>query len=970
MLNLPVSEETFKKSFLGGKGQLQIASDRDAWRELFDGGGPFDKTVDRIADLRFGVEEAEPLRLGGQGTMRIGFSGGLSAVHQIQLIWPGDAAEPSLRRGVEPGAGEVLVRLLMEGKGDASATGKAPAGPLSATFGLAAGGSVGYERLKTYPAATAAREILRELFAGARIPQQIDTPAEIPAPGEVLVTRFGGYLSVQSQVSDGYSITGTREIELGRLNLDLDYRLKIGAGAAASFRLAGNFEVEARAGSSRNFVRFTVRKSKESEFNFAADFGVDAAVHLKGMPDTSEEFLTKAFGVSGERLVQLFGKARTFTSVDELEKAAGRLAKGTVHELSQRLIGKALTDATVSEFVNSMLEVVETYNALDSRVIDVYEDYLDRLPELGTKLDILAKALSRDLLREVADTGAWQLVNRFSGGRVYEVLMDDATFTTFNKLVGQARQFIDSAAQQKIRDFVATTKKAFPLDALLTRLKDIKTPDQLKNLADDKLQGLTEQLLGKTFEDIRKSNLPKTLAELRSAIDKVAGFRDKYYRKAVEAANRSYSAQLHFAYGRASSSTALLDVEVDIAGENGPRLARLAAAGNFSELLAAYSAKDVRIHQGVLTHSAAASTQLQINLFGFELESMSRLLQESEEAIEVHDGGLMHVYTTRTMQEEKRRRGGELTASTFLFGTVARALQPERSREYLVRTLPRMSVQYDLLKEDDKTKPEELRRILELAELLDIVDADRFVEELRGEFPNGLGKVSARYVIRYDSEAVAAAFFIEDNAKRDRLRKLVADTMRGYISAKYTSMPPTHGMALLGFAYASPSAFELFNRLGPASFAAGSLSISLPKWFTGGAPSTVALQNVQKNSLATLYLLESKFTDRLIALDALVDGLRDGTAGVTASELNKRVKQFVEMADDLNFGRENCFFIVFDRLVLEGSGGRSPRNSALVLEITPPGGEKVTKVVTAARPAAFVAEPAAAPGARAAGAGD
>jgi len=58
------------------------------------------------------------------------------------------------------------------------------------------------------------------------------------------------------------------------------------------------------------------------------------------------------------------------------------------------------------------------------------------------------------------------------------------------------------------------------------------------------------------------------------------------------------------------------------------------------------------------------------------------------------------------------------------------------------------------------------------------------------------------------------------------------------------------------------------------------------------------------------------------------------------------------MADDLNFGRENSFFVVFDRLVLEGSGGKSPRASALILEITPSGGEKVTKVMTGAKPAA------------------
>ena len=100
--------------------------------------------------------------------------------------------------------------------------------------------------------------------------------------------------------------------------------------------------------------------------------------------------------------------------------------------------------------------------------------------------------------------------------------------------------------------------------------------------------------------------------------------------------------------------------------------------------------------------------------------------------------------------------------------------------------------------------------------------------------------------------------------------------------------------------------------------------------------------------------MERTFLQRLVKLDETIDALRGQTGAVTSDVLNKQVKQFVEMADDLSFGRENTFFAVFDRLVMEGSGGKTPRNSALVLEITPPGGEKVTKMLTALKPAAAV----------------
>jgi hypothetical protein len=109
--------------------------------------------------------------------------------------------------------------------------------------------------------------------------------------------------------------------------------------------------------------------------------------------------------------------------------------------------------------------------------------------------------------------------------------------------------------------------------------------------------------------------------------------------------------------------------------------------------------------------------------------------------------------------------------------------------------------------------------------------------------------------------------------------------------------------------------------------------------------------------LITLYNVEARFLDRLVRLDATIDALRDELGGVSAGDLNKQVKDLVEMADDLTkFGRENAFFGVFDRLVTEGSGGKALRNSALVLEITPARGKTVNKVLTAARPAAIPSE--------------
>jgi hypothetical protein len=214
--------------------------------------------------------------------------------------------------------------------------------------------------------------------------------------------------------------------------------------------------------------------------------------------------------------------------------------------------------------------------------------------------------------------------------------------------------------------------------------------------------------------------------------------------------------------------------------------------------------------------------------------------------------------------------------------------------------------------------------------------------------------VSAKYVIRYASDAVAAAFQVPDGENRENLRRLAMETMRSHIAARYTSLRSVDGMALLGFAYLDPALFASFVRLGFAAFAQSDVVVTLPAWFTRGSAQKIALQNIHKRILITLYNIENRFLNRLVQLDATVDALRDERGAVSADDLNTRVREFVEMSDDLNRFRENAFFAVFDRLVHEGSGGRAPRSSSLVLEITPQGGKTVTKVLTAARPVAGV----------------
>jgi hypothetical protein len=100
-----------------------------------------------------------------------------------------------------------------------------------------------------------------------------------------------------------------------------------------------------------------------------------------------------------------------------------------------------------------------------------------------------------------------------------------------------------------------------------------------------------------------------------------------------------------------------------------------------------------------------------------------------------------------------------------------------------------------------------------------------------------------------------------------------------------------------------------------------------------------AVAPFQMNVLDTLYRTESTLVDALLDLHKTLQ------KSFSAKDLDKKVKRLVDAGHSADFGRENTFFAVFDRLVAHSTQGGAPRTSALVLEITAPGKSKVTKIV-------------------------
>lgn len=975
-----INSDTFKKSFLSGDGQFELQSDQNIWAKLLANDGKFSPDVDRIADVSFSFNNNQKFKFGSKAGMKLGLSA--SVANQIHLIWPKESEDDDDEKvltlyGLADTLtdGNLYVRLLFNAQSDVKADGSAPipfpAGALSATFGIGAGGNVAYEQLKLYSAEKTAAEILGDLFASVRLPQQIDSVAELPAKGEVIATRFGGYLKLNAGLKWGFEMAGSQKFDVNQLQLDLDYALRTMAAVSFGYQLAGDFSIEARRGGEDGWVRFVVRKNRDSQFNFTADFSLDSSAKLNGLPRSADEFLTRLIGSDAETVLGYFKKAQEFDTLEELQAKLSGMTNDFIHKWSQELIGKVVDTTTFKEFFAAAKKVADTYTNLDQYIVDMYHAYLNKIPQLQKALTVLASVsnpaelanlINSDDSTDEDSISTLELVQIIWGTNVFPLLMMNADFLQFTKLTQKAHNFITDGATKPVRDFLAKLKEELGLDPLIGKLNGLNSPDDLKNLADTRLQDLAGKVIGKTFDELKKSDVNKAFQLLQTNLKRIEDFKNNWYAKITAAVNQKFTFDLHFAYTRATRNKELLDVEFDLNTAEGQQLARAAAGGGFEKALTNFSAKYVKVNQGVFSHSFTKSAQLRINVLGWGSDSLSQLAVNAEQTIEQTAGGLLHVFATEASITEKKKKGGkfkETVESNFLLRALGETFQPEgtsvpvdpKTKDYLIQTLRSVAVQYDLLQADDKATPDELTRYLDMAEfvgLLTKTSRATFVSDLTKQFPGGLGKVVVRYVVKYDDEMLKAALKAVTENDLTTLAKL---TTRQIISSRYTGLGNTNSLARVGFANLSPSLHEAYDKKGFTVLQSNEdlKTVMLPGWFTKGSDIRVKLTTDQLQHLDNVCSLENTYAKRLVELSKTL-----GKKPVSQKELAKVAGKFVDISDDLNEFTPNAFFAIFDRLVQESlkiaNDSRNFRQSSMILEITPPGTTKsVKKVLTQPR---------------------
>lgn len=955
MIPISIGPQSFSRDFLNGQGQFNF--DLPAGLKPTD---TFANTVTEVLSTSTSVDKSV-LTFGDPNGLAMSASIGGGGTTKVELSWPDHPSEFAQAYGITVPAGRVGARVHLEGQAGGNFAGglPIPAALANFEFGLKAGGHVSYDRFALYDDHVTAGALLQDLVTSLALPQRTGSTTSLPKPGEVLVFGYGGFLELSAGFTCGYELMGHQGLTLNDLDTVIEYGLRLKAGVTVGFTFGGDFEISSRLGASPGWVRLVVKKARSSSASFAASFQAQAIAAVTGLPDSADEFLASVLGADVRRAIEIFQKIRADSDLDNLQADVDKLLLAPVTSLANRWIGRALDGSNVKQFQAAVGKVVDQYQGADPQlvtaVVHLYEDYLTD-HAVDTLIAALTKVVSlgrRADLATLTDPEAWRLIGRLTGGSLAALIQDDHGFDAMKSMAQTALDFAQGRFQPGLRDVVDELHAQVDVNDLFKRLGPFATRDRLLSLTDMALQGVAERLLGMAWDKIKTSDVAKAAADLKAALDRVEDFKNAWYTKLSGALQQSFALSANLAFTRTAADKALVDVEIDVSSAAGQQLFAQAAHGQFRSLFDRQNAPLFRINAGTLTHELVKSTRLLVNVLQWEQKRIVDVLSSTTNSIEVQATGLINVFTTDASIKTRLEKRGYQIESTFLIDLAGTAARPTlttpgaiEQSDLLLETLDKIGVNYDLAVSDKVTTVPELTQYLELAECLQLIpSAADFAKALAAQFPNGLGNVSATYVAKYDPAAVMGAF---NGLSGDRVRDVVSRTSRFLISAHLiSSSNPLSELVALGFAYRDPATAAAFAHDGFATFNSNNSAVTLPAWFTRGAPRTVTLSSgsAQRMILSRLYRLESDLADGLATLDQTVDKARAARAAVSEPDLESAARGFVASGADIDkFGTINTFFGVFDAFIQQGNVGRVRPASTLILQITPAGSQTpVTK---------------------------
>ncbi len=633
-------------------------------------------------------------------------------------------------------------------------------GPAGFSFGLSAsaGGGVSLARYRVFERNRPARAILLDTVSDIRLPAARGTLATLPEAGEIVQFGYNGFLELGAALNWGYALNGSEGFKVKDIQASIEYAFKAKASVSVNYRLAGEFAVSVLAGTTPGFVRVVLHKRRDAKFSAAAGFQFDGRGQLQGLPETPNEFLGAFLGTDVQSALALFDKTVELTDLAALEKLTGTLFSGVLEDLSSKWLGALLEQANVKAFLTEINKAVKAYKSIDERIIGDRDGPVRAIARSG-------KGHARDCAppdqgpQQPGGTGQGR---RSEGGRGdpaadrrrhLRLMFGDsnAKFAELHHTVTTVLDMVVSPDFDRLRDVIDAVKERLKLDVLFGRLEKISTPAKLKGLADKTLEGLVERIVGRTFDDIRKSGAGEAFNDLHETLTKLQKFKTTFNERVQGAFDQSVSMRINFLYARATPTARCSTWKLTCARRPARPCSTTRSAGRMRELFVRAQGDIVRVNDALLTHEVTRSSQLQINVLGWEHKRLVEVVGKVEHSLQSHDGGLVQVFTTETSLKEVSESGRKSSKEKMQTNMVLRMAgetfgdpSDPKTQRFVIRTLERLSCKYEFLQDDELTDIRELAEYLALGQQLKLVPgltARRSRRAVRLEARQSHGKV-------------------------------------------------------------------------------------------------------------------------------------------------------------------------------------------------------------------------------------
>jgi hypothetical protein len=807
-------------------------------------------------------------------------------------------------------------------------------------------------------------QLLQEFIASLTVPAMITKP---PAHGEVTFFEFGGFLNFGANAAAGYSLQGTRDIDISKIKLSEKYALSVLGKLSIGAKLAGSFSVQVSAAEDKNWASVTVRRKRSSSLEVGADLTVDASLETSGLPATGKEFVEALIGL---RAKNWLNQAQSILADAASIKTGADLAKkldGLAATYIQKYIGKAvpaLLPAEVTNLMGKLRQVEDSYQNVTDRAIALYDHYSQAA--LNGLLQTVKGLKGWSDLQGQIDPTLWNVIQQLTAGTALDgILKGQTAFDDLQAIADKALALTNDAAHAEIRKYIDLAKTEFGLDHLVSLVQKVDSPEHLAATLDDVAVGQAQRLIGVAIDKAMKSkDLKAAFDKLTSVVGKLQAGQDGFFQKFDEAlkaaASQSFHADFSAAYSSSNERNALIDLDLRLINhdgtpcEKGIRLMKAAGGGDFSEVLANYDASVVRLRQGSLTHNLSSSSGIKINITGWHLDfqytDTSKVIVNSDQQIRPSGNGMLNVFTTVDMSVERDKTRKTSQAEQEMHSNFTLRFLAETNnivdgssfdrddQQYLIDVITRQSASYSSILKDSKVTAQKLEAMLSLGRMLGLDQtgattaalAPMVTPDATGVFGAG----EANYTVNFTESGLKALFAtkFDDGEIRKVLRAIV---LSNYLGKGFT-------LEDIAWMFCSDVAGEL--ALGNPNFTRTQSVLDekideaneqLQSPIAGITPRALNNQETVRQFASTLFQMEDTLINAFHKLQDIVAKKEKKSLGDLEKALNgfgKALKAFNGQSQ-LSDAMPAPMFVVMDQLIKLASPGQTTRDSALALTL-------------------------------------